>query len=100
MSEEKKKNEVELQIQIDEETAQGQYVNMAVANHSDAEFVLDLLFVQPQAPKAKVRSRVVLAPRNAKRLLMTLKDNVDKYEQTFGPIDLSGPQTSREGEFH
>ena len=60
--EEKKPQEVKLEIQLDEEMAQGAYVNLAVVNHNDSEFVVDLIFVQPQAPRAKVRSRVILSP--------------------------------------
>lgn len=99
--EKNQKGEVQVEIQVDDETAQGSYANMAVVNHSDAEFVLDFVFMQPQAPKGKVRSRVVLAPRNVKRLLLTLQDNVARYEQQFGVIDPGGaPQPKPEGEFH
>lgn len=86
------KNEpVKLEIQLDEETAQGVYANLAVVNHTDTEFTIDFIFVQPQAPRGKVRSRVVSSPRHVKRLLLALEENVRKYEQKFGPIDL-GPK--------
>ena len=102
MSEENKKpNEVVLQIQLDEEIAQGNYANLAVINYSDAEFVLDFIFVQPQVPRAKVRSRVITSPRHAKRLLLALQENVATYEKTFGPIDLGGPVTApKVGGYH
>ena len=87
----KKEQEIKLEIQLDEETAQGVYANLAVVNHSDAEFTLDFIFVQPQASRAKVRSRVITSPRHIKRLLLALEDNVRKYEQKFGPID-PGPK--------
>ena len=76
-----------LEIQLDEEMAQGAYANLAVVNHNDAEFVLDFIFVQPQAPRAKVRSRVITSPRHAKRLLLALQENLARYENTFGPIE-------------
>ena len=79
--------EVKLEIQLDEETAQGAYVNLAVVNHNDTEFVLDFIFVQPQAPRAKVRSRVITSPRHAKRLLLALQENLARYEKTYGPIE-------------
>ena len=79
--------EVKLEIQLDEETAQGTYVNLAVVNHNDTEFVLDFIFVQPQAPRAKVRSRVITSPRHAKRMLLALQENLARYEKTFGPIE-------------
>lgn len=85
---EKKAKEVKLEIQIDDETACGQYVNMAVVNHNDSEFVLDFIYVQPQVPRAKVRSRLISSPRHAKRLLRALQGNVDSYEVKYGEIDL------------
>ena len=88
---EKPAKEVKLEIQVDEDVAQGVYANLAVVNHSDAEFTLDFIFVQPQAPRAKVRSRVITSPKHLKRLLMALEDNVKKYEQRFGPIDVGSP---------
>lgn len=84
--EEKKQKEVKLEIQLDEDIAQGAYVNLAVVNHNESEFVIDLIFVQPQAPRAKVRSRVILSPQHAKRLVAVLKENVGRYEQSFGEI--------------
>lgn len=84
--EEMKTQEVKLEIQLDEEVAQGTYVNLAVVNHSETEFVVDLIFVQPQAPRAKVRSRVILAPQHAKRLLGALQENIARYEKNFGSI--------------
>ena len=93
--EEKKKQDVKLEIQLDEEMAQGAYVNLAVVNHSEAEFVVDFIFVQPQTPRAKVRSRVILSPQHAKRLVATLQENVGRYEQNFGEI---APATQRDDE--
>ena len=91
--------EVNLEIQLDEETAQGAYINLAVVNHNDAEFVIDFIFVQPQAPRAKVRSRVITSPRHAKRLLMALQENVANYEKVFGAIE-PAMQTVNETDGH
>ena len=84
--EEKKVQEVKLEIQLDEDVAQGVYANLAVVNHNEAEFVVDFIFVQPQAPRAKVRSRVILSPQHAKRLVAAMQDNLGRYEQNFGTI--------------
>ena len=94
MSEKEVKKELKLEIQVDEDVAQGVYANLAVVNHSDAEFTLDFIFVQPQAPRAKVRSRVITSPKHVKRLLLALEDNLKKYEQQFGPIDVGSPADS------
>ena len=101
MSQEKKPQEVKLQIQLDDDTAQGIYANLAVINHSDAEFCIDFIFVQPQQPRAKVRSRIILSPSHAKRLLVALHENVRKYEQQHGTIEVGsagGGETV--GEYH
>lgn len=89
--EEKKPQGMKLEIQLDEETAQGAYVNLAVVNHNEAEFVVDFIFVQPQAPRAKVRSRVILSPAHAKRLVAVLQEDVSRYEQSFGEIAATAP---------
>ena len=80
---------VQLQLQIDDDIAQGAYVNMASVSHTETEFTLDLIYVQPQQPRAKVRSRVITSPKHLKRLLLALQENVHRYEARFGPIDLT-----------
>ncbi len=79
---------VQLQIEIDPSTANGAFVNMAMVNHTETEFTLDLVYVQPQAPKATVRARAITTPKHMKRLLHALQDNLAKYEARFGTIDL------------
>ena len=83
--------QVQIQIEIDPLMAQGLYVNMAMLNHNETEFVIDFIYVQPQAPKAAVRARVINSPKHMKRFLLALQDNVAKYEAQFGKIDISGP---------
>jgi hypothetical protein len=89
-----KKRDMQLHIQLDDDVAQGTYVNLAMVNHTETEFILDFIYVQPQQPRAKVRSRILSSPRHTKRLLMALQDNLEKYEQKFGPVELhgSGPE--------
>jgi len=82
-----KKRPAQVEIQLDEETAQGVYANLVVVNHTDAEFAIDFIFVQPQAPKAKVRSRIITSPRHLKRLILALQDNLKRYEEMYGPVD-------------
>lgn len=76
----------QLNIELTEEMAEGVYSNLAIITHSTAEFVLDFINVMPNAPKAKVKSRVVLAPQHAKRLMKALVENVKKFEQVHGAI--------------
>lgn len=71
----------EIQIELSEEIAQGTYSNLAIISHSSSEFILDFIRVVPGAPKAQVKSRIILTPDNAKRLLYALEENVAKFEE-------------------
>jgi hypothetical protein len=79
---------IQIQIEIDPSTAQGAFVNSALVNHTETEFTLDLIYIQPQAPKATVRARAITTPKHMKRLLHAIQDNLAKYEARFGAIDL------------
>ena len=81
-----KKQENILNIECSEEIAQGAYSNLAMSNFNKEEFLLDFVFVQPGGKKGKVRSRIILSPKNAKRLALMLADNIKKYEEKCGPI--------------
>lgn len=81
---------VQVQVEVDETTAQGMYVNLAIVAHTETEFVFDFVFIQPQSPKAKVRSRIVTSPSHAKRFLAALQDNLRRYEEKCGTIKVSG----------
>src|SRR5713226_6927040 len=83
--------QMQIQLQLDEASANGVYVNMAMLHHNETEFAIDFIYVQPQAPKAVVRARVINSPKHMKRFLLALQDNVAKYEAQFGKIDVSGP---------
>ena len=96
MTDEKPKQQ--LSIEIDDVTAQGLYCNLAFIAHSEQEFILDFIFLSPQQPKAKVRSRVITSPKHATRFLAALADNLKKYEARFGAIPPDGaPAPEDEG---
>lgn len=76
----------QLNIELTEEIAEGIYSNLAIITHSNAEFVLDFIRMMPGTPKAKVKSRVVITPQHAKRLMKALADNVKKFEAVHGKI--------------
>ena len=78
----------ELQIELTPEVAEGIYANLAVISHSSSEFVADFIRILPGMPKAQVKSRIVLTPEHAKRLLFALEENVVKYEKQFGKINI------------
>jgi hypothetical protein len=79
-----------LQLQLDDDIAQGAYSNLVLINHTENEFVLDFAFFSPGAPRAKVRARIISSPRHSKRLLRALQVNIEKYEERFGEIETSG----------
>jgi Protein of unknown function (DUF3467) len=76
----------QLNIEISEEVAEGTYANLAIITHSHAEFVVDFVNVMPGTPKSKVKSRIILTPQHAKRLMKAMVDNVQKYEAMNGTI--------------
>ena len=81
-----KKPNNQLQLELPQEVAQGEYANLAIITHSSSDFVLDFARVLPGVPKAPVKSRVIMAPEHAKRLLGALQENIVRYERAFGPI--------------
>jgi hypothetical protein len=80
------KNPNQINIELNEETAQGIYSNLAVITHSASEFVIDFVRIMPGITKAQVKSRIILTPEHAKRLVAALQDNISKYESVHGPI--------------
>ena len=84
MSEEKKQEG--LNIELTEEVAEGTYSNIAIINHSPSEFVVDFIQMMPGVPKAKVKSRIILTPQHAKRLMNALNDNISKFQAQHGEI--------------
>jgi Protein of unknown function (DUF3467) len=76
----------QLNIELNDEVAEGIYSNLALITHSPTEFVIDYIQVMPGMPKARVKSRIVLTPQHAKRLMRALTDNIGKYEQVHGKI--------------
>ncbi|MCC6700209.1 MAG: DUF3467 domain-containing protein [Fluviicola sp.] len=97
-------NENHINIELSEELAEGVYSNLAIITHSQAEFVTDFIQMMPGMPKAKVRSRIIMSPQNAKRLMKALAENIQKYEQhngvivdsdttPFPPMNFGGPAT-------
>lgn len=82
----------QVQIELPEEIAEGIYSNLAVIAHSSSEFVIDFVRIMPGVPKAKVKSRIILTPEHAKRLLFALNDNIQRFESQNGVIDLEKNQ--------
>lgn len=84
--------ENQINIELNDEIAEGIYSNLAIITHSHSEFVVDFIRVMPNVPKAKVQSRIIMTPQHAKRLMAALKENIGKFEKNFGPIqDLDVP---------
>ncbi len=83
---EEKKEQNQINIELNEEVAQGVYSNLAVITHSASEFVVDFIRIMPGINKARVKSRVILTPEHAKRLSSALQDNITKYETVHGQI--------------
>ena len=80
-----------IDIELDPEVAKGEYANLAIISHSTSEFIIDFAALLPGMPKASVNSRIILTPEHAKRLLLSLQDNVARYESNVGRIELQQP---------
>ncbi len=80
-----------VQIQLDDDVAQGLYSNLVLINHTENEFILDFAFFAPGSPRAKVRARIISTPRHTKRLLLALEKNLERFEERFGAIDAGEP---------
>lgn len=92
MIDEPNKKQEQFQIELPQDVAQGEYANFAIITHSSSDFVLDFARILPGVPKAIVKSRVILAPEHAKRLLQALQENLLRYETDFGKIKIPDQQ--------
>ena len=86
MSDQKTNKEGQINIELDKDIAEGIYSNLAIINHSISEFIVDFISVMPGQPKAKVKSRIILTPQHAKRLVKALSENVSRFEEAHGEI--------------
>lgn len=91
MANENNPKKQELKIELTPEVAGGHYSNLAVISHSPNEFFLDFIAVAPNMPQARVQSRIIMTPENVRNLLFALRENIQKYEATFGEIRPRGP---------
>lgn len=98
MADEIKKQEIK--IEIDEQTANGSYSNLALITHSQTEFIMDFIFIQPQNGKAKVKNRIITSPLHIKKFLQALQDNVAKYEMRFGTIKNNETTQQEQSKFY
>lgn len=87
----------ELKIELSPEVANGHYSNLAMITHTANEFFLDFIAVTPNVPQARVQSRIIMNPENAKNLLFALRDNLQKYESIFGEIKQKKPVNNNNG---
>ncbi len=83
-------------LELDETVGQGYYSNLVIIAHSSSEFIIDFAAVMPAVPKAKVKSRIILTPEHAKRLLMSLQENIVRYESVHGQIVIPSPQRAND----
>lgn len=86
MADDKNQKKPGINIELDEKIAEGTYSNLAIINHSVSEFVIDFVSIMPGTPKSKVKSRIILTPQHAKRLLKALGDNIHRFENAHGEI--------------
>lgn len=83
---ENKNNPKEIQVELNDQIAEGIYSNLVIVSHSDAEFIFDFARLLPGKPKARIHSRIIMNPKNAKLFLKAFQENINKYEKNFGKI--------------
>lgn len=92
-----KKKDKQLNIELHESMADGEYANLVMIAHSTEEFIMDFIRVMPGVPSGRVKSRIIVTPAHAKRFLRALADNVERYERAHGEIHVPpGPGTTIE----
>jgi hypothetical protein len=64
------------------------YSNGAVISQTHSEIIMDFLQIIPNDPRARIQSRIVMTPANAKSLLGALQQNLERYEERHGEIKL------------
>lgn len=94
MANEKNQNQIQIEVPADE--MQGRYANLAVISHGPNDFFIDMILMAPNTPKARVQSRIIMTPENAKQLLGALNENIRRYESTFGEIKQRTPHNPNE----
>lgn len=98
------KNQNHINIELPEAVAEGHYSNLSIITHSTSEFIIDFIQLMPGVPKGKVKSRIVMTPENTKKLMLALRDNLNKFESINGkiktldltngiPMNFGGPTT-------
>ena len=85
-----------IELELTEDIAQGNYANLAIISHSTSEFIVDFATILPGLKKAKVKSRIILTPEHAKRLLYSLQENITRYESNIGKIEIHKPHTTED----
>ncbi len=84
----------QIEIDLSREVAQGTYANLAIVAHSSSEFIVDFVRLMPGVPKPEVKSRIIMTPENMKRLMLTLQDNIKKFEQDNGMIRIAANESA------
>jgi hypothetical protein len=84
-------NPNQINIELPEEVSEGTYSNLSIITHSQSEFIVDFIQLMPGVPKGKVKSRIIMTPDNAKKLMKAITENVQKFESTHGVIKETGP---------
>lgn len=83
----------EIKVELEGKIGEGAYANLVIIAHSDCEFILDFATFLPGNPSARVHSRILMTPKHAKLLLHSLQQNIGRFEDQFGEIQLRQQET-------
>ena len=73
-------------LTVTPDVAMGQYSNFVTIAHNYSEVLLDFGRTLPGRQDIPVVARIIMTPFQARQLLRALTQNLQMYEQSFGPI--------------
>lgn len=79
-----KEQNMKIEIVSDENIVK--YSNFAIVSHSPEEFVIDFAHILPGKEEARITTRIIMTPKNAKNFLAAIDNNISNYEKQFGEI--------------
>jgi hypothetical protein len=88
-------NQQQLQLKADDNTLKGVYTNNMQVAHTKEEFIIDFMNMFP--PVATLNARVIVSPGHMKRMLAALTENVKRYEEAHGTIEVASAPNSEMG---
>lgn len=89
--------EHQIQIKASDEVLKGVYANALQVTHNREEFIFDFMNIYPWQKMGMLNSRIIISPSHMKRMVKALQDNIKKYEDQFGPVEIGDDKLGQVG---